>query len=86
MNGVLVYQLTSASGAKATWTLDLKSKPPAVYREAPRGGAKADVTITVSDEDFVAMVCVSVRARARPRRGSQRARRPSKRPTRSSSS
>ena len=50
VKAVIVYKIT---GPDATWTVDLKNGSGSVtYGDT---GAKADLTVTVSDADFVAL-------------------------------
>jgi len=56
LNGHFVYNITSKDKNKKVWTAALKKGGKAeVYEGAPKEGAKADVTIDVSDEDYVAL-------------------------------
>lgn len=59
INATFQYNLTSKSGAKKVWTIALKKNAPAdaprVYVGPLEGGAKPDVTVDVSDADYVAL-------------------------------
>jgi 3-hydroxyacyl-CoA dehydrogenase/3a,7a,12a-trihydroxy-5b-cholest-24-enoyl-CoA hydratase len=55
LNAIFVYNITGPKGAKKTWTASLKKGAGTVYEGAPKDGAKADVTIDVSDDDYVAL-------------------------------
>ena len=57
LNGIFVYNISSKDGkAKKTWTASLKKGTKGtVYEGAPKDGAKADVTIDVSDDDYVSL-------------------------------
>lgn len=50
VNAVFQFDVKNSSGSVQSWTLDLKSNPPSV--KSPASG-KADITIAVSDDDFV---------------------------------
>ncbi|KAI5632556.1 SCP-2 sterol transfer family domain-containing protein [Phthorimaea operculella] len=50
INGVFLYNIAEKGKTLKQWTLDLKSVE--VYEGAPKSG-KADVTVTVSDDDMV---------------------------------
>jgi 3-hydroxyacyl-CoA dehydrogenase/3a,7a,12a-trihydroxy-5b-cholest-24-enoyl-CoA hydratase len=52
INGVYVFVVTGAGDAKKEWTIDLKNGNGSV---AAKKADKADVTITVSDETFIAL-------------------------------
>ena len=49
--GVFLFNLTKDE-AKKSWTIDLASAPPRVFEGKPE---KADVTITVADDDYFAL-------------------------------
>nr|XP_018917446.1 PREDICTED: peroxisomal multifunctional enzyme type 2 isoform X1 [Bemisia tabaci] len=51
INAVFVYNITKDKNVVATWTCDLKQGK--VYKGLPVGGAKADTTLTVDDEDMI---------------------------------
>ena len=51
VGGVLRFSLTQASGGTATWTVDCKA---GAVSEG-EGGGKADVTISLSESDFIAL-------------------------------
>jgi len=61
LNAVFVYNITRGKGDKAekkSWTANLKKnggKPGTVYEGLPKDGLKTDVTIDVSDDDYVAL-------------------------------
>ncbi|XP_040051622.1 peroxisomal multifunctional enzyme type 2 [Gasterosteus aculeatus] len=54
VNAVFAWEITKDSRSAAEWTMDLKNGSGSLHR-GPAGG-KADVTITVSDEDFMEVV------------------------------
>jgi NAD(P)-dependent dehydrogenase (short-subunit alcohol dehydrogenase family)/putative sterol carrier protein len=54
VNGVFLYELKKG-GKVQEWTADLKNGGGAVYAGKPKIG-NADVTFTMADEDFVAMI------------------------------
>jgi len=54
INGVIAWNITKDGKTAAQWTVDLKSKPPKVYRGEPQG-VKASVTLTMADGDLVDM-------------------------------
>nr|XP_054756416.1 peroxisomal multifunctional enzyme type 2-like [Lytechinus pictus] len=53
VNGVIQFNITSNGKVAAVWTFDLKGTG-AVYQGEPKSG-KANATVTVSDDDFVAL-------------------------------
>lgn len=57
VNAVFQYNITTKSGAKKTWTASMLKKEGAgsVYPGPVKEGKKVDVTIDVSDEDYVAL-------------------------------
>jgi alkyl sulfatase BDS1-like metallo-beta-lactamase superfamily hydrolase len=52
VNGVYLFKITSGSDTKL-WTVDLKNGAGGIY-EGEQG--KPDCTITISDDDYVAMI------------------------------
>ncbi|KAJ2945103.1 hypothetical protein O0L34_g9159 [Tuta absoluta] len=50
INGVLLYNINEKGKTLKQWTVDLKNVE--VYEGAPKSG-KADLTVTVSDDDMV---------------------------------
>ncbi|KAJ5871264.1 uncharacterized protein N7529_003617 [Penicillium soppii] len=52
---IFAFNLKNASGEEAAWYLDLKNKGEVGQGSAPQG-AKADVTLTLSDSDFAQLV------------------------------
>ena len=57
---MFLFNLSNGQAKKA-WTVDLKSSPPAVVEGS---SSKPDVTITVSDDDYVGLAsgsCMLVR-------------------------
>ncbi|XP_061116821.1 peroxisomal multifunctional enzyme type 2 [Conger conger] len=54
VNGVFGWEITKGGDVTAQWTIDLKSGEGSLHK-GPFGG-KADVTLTVSDEDFMDVV------------------------------
>jgi NAD(P)-dependent dehydrogenase (short-subunit alcohol dehydrogenase family)/putative sterol carrier protein len=54
VKGVFLYELKKGSKTQE-WTIDLKNGSGSVYVGKPKDG-KADVTFTLADEDFVAMI------------------------------
>uniref|UniRef100_A0A8C2Z9N2 Hydroxysteroid (17-beta) dehydrogenase 4 n=1 Tax=Cyclopterus lumpus TaxID=8103 RepID=A0A8C2Z9N2_CYCLU len=54
VNAVFAWEITKDGKSAAEWTVDLKNGSGSLRRGAPSG--KADVTLTVSDEDFVEVV------------------------------
>ncbi|XP_030832764.1 peroxisomal multifunctional enzyme type 2-like [Strongylocentrotus purpuratus] len=59
VNGIIQYNITSDGKVAGVWTIDLKGQG-AVYVGEPKSG-KADVTVTISDEDFVALASGSLK-------------------------
>lgn len=53
-NGVFEFQIKNDKGETTSWIVDLKKKGEILKGPAP-AGLKTDVTIIVSDEDFVDM-------------------------------
>jgi len=51
LGAVFVYNLKDKSGAVSSWTIDGKGN--SVHKGQPASGAKADVTVDVSEEDFL---------------------------------
>jgi hypothetical protein len=51
MNAIYQFNVTNAAGAQKTWLVDLKNGAGSVTE----GSGKADTTLTVKDDDFVAM-------------------------------
>ncbi|XP_022106324.1 peroxisomal multifunctional enzyme type 2-like isoform X2 [Acanthaster planci] len=54
VKGVFLYNISKGGKPASQWTVDLKTPGGAVYQGAPKTG-KADVTVKMSDEDFVAI-------------------------------
>uniref|UniRef100_A0A672IVB8 Hydroxysteroid (17-beta) dehydrogenase 4 n=1 Tax=Salarias fasciatus TaxID=181472 RepID=A0A672IVB8_SALFA len=54
VNAVFGWEITKDGKTAAQWTIDLKSGSGSLHRGA--GGGKADVTFTVSDQDFMEVV------------------------------
>ncbi|KAJ5087008.1 hypothetical protein NUU61_008315 [Penicillium alfredii] len=52
---VVAFNLKNSSGEEKSWYLDLKEKGEVGEGAAPQGG-KADVTLSLSDEDFAQLV------------------------------
>ncbi|KAJ5138316.1 uncharacterized protein N7515_003164 [Penicillium bovifimosum] len=52
---IFSFNLKNSSGEEAAWYLDLKNKGEVGQGAAPSGD-KADVTLTLSDEDFAQLV------------------------------
>eukprot|EP01104_Vermistella_antarctica_P020425 TRINITY_DN8728_c0_g1_i1.p1 TRINITY_DN8728_c0_g1~~TRINITY_DN8728_c0_g1_i1.p1 ORF type:complete len:243 (-),score=89.69 TRINITY_DN8728_c0_g1_i1:208-936(-) len=52
INSVYLFNITNGNDSKS-WTIDLKANPPSVYEGKP---SKADVTITISDSDYMGLV------------------------------
>jgi len=52
---IFAFKLKNASGAEQAWHIDLKNTGTVARGEAP-AGKKADVTLSLSDEDFGKMV------------------------------
>ncbi|KAF9362870.1 hypothetical protein BGX34_005349 [Mortierella sp. NVP85] len=53
VKGVFVFNIKAKDGKVGTWTLDLKNK--GTMTKGAVAGVKADITIDVSDEDFVGL-------------------------------
>lgn len=53
VNGIFHWSITEGGKPVADYVIDLKNKPPSFHRGSPK--SKADVTLTVSDEDFVSI-------------------------------
>lgn len=63
VGGCLVFKVKSAAGtADATWTVDAKVGSGSVAPSEPSGSQKADVTITISDEDLVKLAAGKLNA------------------------
>ncbi|XP_072050922.1 peroxisomal multifunctional enzyme type 2-like isoform X3 [Amphiura filiformis] len=60
LKGVFLYNINVKKKLAAQWTIDLK-KGASVYRGEPKGGVKPDVTLTVEDEDFIALAMGQLR-------------------------
>ncbi|KAF9183571.1 hypothetical protein BGZ51_003926 [Haplosporangium sp. Z 767] len=54
VKGVFQFNVKNKSGTVSTWTLDLKSGTGAIHKGTVNG-LKPDITIDVSDDDFVAL-------------------------------
>ncbi|KAJ9299773.1 hypothetical protein DTO271G3_2657 [Paecilomyces variotii] len=52
---VFAFNLTNAEGKEEAWYIDLKNTGEVGKGSAPAGG-KADVTLTLSDEDFGSLI------------------------------
>ncbi|XP_038078298.1 peroxisomal multifunctional enzyme type 2-like [Patiria miniata] len=52
--GVFLYNLSKGGKQAGQWTVDMKTPGGAVYKGTPKNG-KPDVTVNMSDEDFVAI-------------------------------
>ncbi|CAH1255038.1 HSD17B4 [Branchiostoma lanceolatum] len=55
VNAIFLWNITKDKKQAAQWTVDLKTGSGSVYKGTPKQG-KPDTTITMSDEDFVALV------------------------------
>eukprot|EP00058_Branchiostoma_floridae_P005318 XP_002590806.1 hypothetical protein BRAFLDRAFT_125738 [Branchiostoma floridae] len=55
VNAIFQWNITKNKKQAAQWTVDLKTGSGSVYQGTPKQG-KPDTTITMSDEDFVALV------------------------------
>lgn len=53
VNGCFQWNITVDGNVQQIWTLDLKGSPPSVYKGNPKNSA--DVTLTIADEDMVAL-------------------------------
>ncbi|PAV63195.1 hypothetical protein WR25_06872 [Diploscapter pachys] len=53
INAIILYSITDGSKEIGKFTLDFKSATPSVYYGDIKGGEKATVTVTVSDDDFM---------------------------------
>lgn len=62
VGGCLVFQVKGPSGASATWTVDATVGGGSVTPSAPSEMQKADVTITISDEDLVSLAAGKLNA------------------------
>lgn len=58
---VFAFKLKNASGQEAAWHIDLKESGRVATGEAP-AGKKADVTLSLSDENFGKMVAGKAKA------------------------
>ncbi|KAK9522952.1 hypothetical protein VZT92_019388 [Zoarces viviparus] len=54
VNAVVAWEITKDNRTAAEWTIDLKTGSGSLHKGPPSG--KADVTITLSDEDFMEVV------------------------------
>ncbi|KAI6650533.1 Peroxisomal multifunctional enzyme type 2 [Oopsacas minuta] len=54
INGIFHWIITKEGKPAADYVIDLKNKPPSLKREAPK--STVDVSITLSDEDFISIV------------------------------
>ncbi|KAJ5679843.1 hypothetical protein N7462_008087 [Penicillium macrosclerotiorum] len=52
---IVAFNLKNSKGEEQSWYLDLKNKGEVGEGAAPPGG-KADVTLTLSDDDFTSLV------------------------------
>ncbi|PYH94753.1 putative lipid transfer protein [Aspergillus ellipticus CBS 707.79] len=52
---VVAFNIKNSNGEEESWHLDLKDKGVVAKGAAPTGG-KADVTLSLSDEDFTSLV------------------------------
>ncbi|KAJ5220448.1 lipid transfer protein [Penicillium chermesinum] len=52
---IVVFNIKNSSGEEQSWYLDLKDKGEVGQGATPPGG-KADVTLSLSDEDFASLV------------------------------
>ncbi|PWY88360.1 lipid transfer protein [Aspergillus heteromorphus CBS 117.55] len=52
---IVAFNIKNAKGEEESWHLDLKDKGHVAKGAAPAGG-KADVTLSLSDEDFSSLV------------------------------
>jgi len=68
VNAIFVYNILGEKdnkGKKKTWTVSLKKdEPSSVYTGTPKEGKKADVTIDVSDEDYIGLATGKASAQA----------------------
>jgi len=53
VNGIYQFNITAANGQAKFWTVDLKNEPGKVFEGKPE---KADVTMSMKEEDFLDMV------------------------------
>ncbi|MCJ1372710.1 hypothetical protein MMC20_003935 [Loxospora ochrophaea] len=60
-NAVFAFTLKNKEGQTESWHIDLKEKGEVAKGEAP-AGRKADVTLSLSDEDFGKMVAGKTQA------------------------
>jgi 3-hydroxyacyl-CoA dehydrogenase/3a,7a,12a-trihydroxy-5b-cholest-24-enoyl-CoA hydratase len=60
---VLVYRLTKGT-TSGVWTVDLKNGSGGVYSGEPKAPAKADVELSLSDDDFVGLVTGKAKAQS----------------------
>ncbi|KAK7067870.1 hypothetical protein SK128_015783 [Halocaridina rubra] len=56
VNAVFLYKIMVNKALAGQWTLDLKTPPGSIYEGEPKSGVKPDVTLTLDDEDMVALV------------------------------
>lgn len=55
-NAIFAFTLKNSSGATESWYIDLKEKGEVVKGDPASQGKKADVSLSLSDEDFGKMV------------------------------
>ncbi|MCJ1413057.1 hypothetical protein MMC19_007159 [Ptychographa xylographoides] len=60
-NAVFAFTLKNSQGQTESWHIDLKDKGLVAKGEAPEGG-KADVTLSLSDDDFGKLVAGKTQA------------------------
>ncbi|KAL9605450.1 MAG: hypothetical protein Q9179_001362 [Wetmoreana sp. 5 TL-2023] len=60
-NAIFAFKLKNKEGQEEAWNIDLKEKGAVGKGEAPEG-KKADVTLSLSDEDFGKMVAGKTQA------------------------
>lgn len=56
VKAIFLWNINKNKTHAAQWTLDLKHGPGSVYEGAPRNGEKPNVTLTLEDDDMVALV------------------------------
>lgn len=59
--GIFAFTLKNAAGQEDSWHIDLKNKGEVAKGAAPAGG-KADVTLSLSDENFGKLVAGKTKA------------------------
>ncbi|XP_071540167.1 peroxisomal multifunctional enzyme type 2 isoform X2 [Panulirus ornatus] len=62
VRAVFLWNINKDKKLVTQWTLDLKNGPGLVYEGAPRNGEKPDVTLTLEDDDMVALVTGKINA------------------------